>query len=112
MIMADTNLRVYPVDGDGYGEPIEYPAGVGYRTEPIKPGATGDANHDLVVYDKRDLDSDDRPKELGRHRMTEVLVVYPGQPSPVTATSTDTSSPKAKSTKTSTPQDKAGTPAK
>jgi hypothetical protein len=108
--MADTNLRVYPTTVDG--DMIEYPAGVGYRPEPIEPGATGDANHDLVVYDKHDLDSDGRPKELGRHRMDEVLIVYPGQPSPVTFTSANTSSPKSKSTKAGTTQDKAGTPAK
>jgi hypothetical protein len=81
--MADT-LRVYPVQSDGYGKVIEYPQYAGYRFEPHEPGLAGDSNHDLVVYRKPTPGTDEETKELGRHRITDVLIVFPGQPSPVT----------------------------
>jgi hypothetical protein len=81
--MGDQNLRVWPVDGDTYGDVVEYPAGASYRSVPIEPGASGDMNHDLVVTERREPgESVDDPRELGRHRMSEVLIAYPGQPTP------------------------------
>lgn len=78
---GSANLRVYPVTGDGYGKPVEYERYAKYRAEPKRPGATGDANHDLVVYRKDDT-TDGVEVELGRHDMGENLIVYPGQSEP------------------------------
>lgn len=106
--MGDSGLRVWPIDGDSYGEVIEYPRFARYRMEPDAPGATGDAHHDLVVYEK-DEAAEDGERELGRHRMTDVIVAYAGQPTPA-AVSTVTEDPtpaKSGSSKSST---KAGTP--
>lgn len=79
--MGDQNLRVWPVDGDGYGEVIEYPPYAKYRMEPETPGATGDRKTFLVVYE-RDETADDGEHELGRHRSSDVLIAYSGQPTP------------------------------
>jgi hypothetical protein len=116
--MGDQNLRVWPVEGDGYGDVIEYPRYAKYRMEPNYPGAAGDANHDLVVYEK---DEDGEENELGRHHLTEYVVAFAGQPSPIPTaadpelqgsdarnTSVTGSGGKARKTSTS----KAGTPAK
>jgi hypothetical protein len=77
--MADQNLRIYPVQGDGYGDAIEYPAFAKYRMEPDYPGAAGDKNHHIVVYE---LDDKREEVELGRHDLSDHLVVFAGQPSP------------------------------
>lgn len=81
--MGDQNLRVWPVDGDSYGDVIEYPADVRTRLVPVEPGATGPANTDLVVTARSEPGTPvDEQDELGRHRLTDVLIVYPGQPTP------------------------------
>jgi hypothetical protein len=77
--MADQNLRVYPVQGDDYGDAIEYPAFAKYRMEPNYPGAAGDKNYSIVIYE---LDEKREEHELGRHELSENLVVFAGQPSP------------------------------
>ncbi len=76
--MGDHNLRVWPVEGDGYGEVIEYPRYAKYRKEPHYPGATGDANHDLVMYEK----VGGKENELGRHAMGDILIAYAGESTP------------------------------
>lgn len=81
--MGDQNLRVWPVDGDTYGDVIEYPANARTRLVPVEPGATGPANTDLVVTARSEPGTPvDDQDELGRHRLVDVLVVYPGQPTP------------------------------
>lgn len=77
--MADQNLRVWPVEGDTYGEVIEYPHGAKTRFEPHEPGQTGAMNTDLVVYTK---DDEREEHEIGRHTLADVLLVWPGQPTP------------------------------
>lgn len=79
--MGDQNLRVWPVDGDEYGDVVEYPRSAKYRKEPHFPGATGDKQHDLVVF-LRDDSAEDGENVLGRHSLADVLVAYAGQPTP------------------------------
>lgn len=82
--MADQNLRVWPVTDDGYGDVIEYPAYAKYRMEPHYPGAAGNENTDLVVFERTtDPDTSDGEKELGRHCVAEVLIAFSGQPTPL-----------------------------
>ena len=115
--MGDQNLRIWPVDGDGYGDVVEYPADAKYRLVPIEPGATGPANTDLVVTERGEPGTPvDDLTELGRHRLVDVLVVYPGQPTPAAVLSSEherrttvTSSNKSSSSKSSS--SKAGSPA-
>lgn len=78
--MGDSNLRVWPADGDTHGEVTEYPRYAKYRYEPHFPGATGPANTDLVVYERGEDGSED--KELARHKLSDVLMALPGQPTP------------------------------
>lgn len=87
--MGDQNLRVWPVKDDGYGDVIEYPAYAKYRMEPQYPGATGDKNTDLVVYERDDT-ADNGERELGRHQSSEVLIAYSGQPTPTAVYDTET----------------------
>jgi hypothetical protein len=77
--MADQNLRIYPVQGDNYGDAIEYPPYAKYRMEPNYPGAAGDKNYSIVLYE---LDDKREEHELGRHDLSDNLVVFAGQPSP------------------------------
>lgn len=79
--MGDQNLRVWPVEGDSYGEVSEYPRNAKYRMEPHFPGATGAEQTDIVIFE-RDSTATDGENELGRHTLSEVLLVYPGQPTP------------------------------
>jgi hypothetical protein len=79
--MGDQNLRVWPVQGDGYGDVQEFPRYAKYRMEPHYPGAAGDANHDLVVYTVDDT-PERNENELARFQSTEVIVAYAGQPTP------------------------------
>lgn len=79
--MGDQNMRVWPVEGDGYGEVQEFPRYAKYRMEPHYPGAAGDANHDLVIFTVEDTPERDET-ELARFRSTEVVVAYSGQPTP------------------------------
>jgi hypothetical protein len=85
--MGDQIMRVWPIEGDTYGDVQEFPRYAKYRMEPQYPGATGDANHDLVIYTVDD--SVDQPvgqprneTELARFHATEVLVAYAGQSMP------------------------------
>lgn len=87
--MGDQNLRVWPVQGDGYGDPIEYPRYAKYRKEPHYPGAAGDVNHDLVIY-RRGPETKNEEEELGRHKLSEVIVAHAGQPTPVPVASDPT----------------------
>lgn len=80
--MSNDNLRVWPVEGDGYGEMIEYPPFAKYRMEPHYGGATGDANHDLIVFAVSTIDGKREETELGSHPMGECLIAFAGQPSP------------------------------
>lgn len=81
--MGDQNLRVWPIEDDGYGAVVEYPASAKSRLVPIEPGATGPANTDLVVTARGEPGTSvDDLEELGRHRLVDVLVVWPGQPTP------------------------------
>jgi hypothetical protein len=48
--MGDQTLRVWPIEGDTYGDVQEFPRYAKYRMEPQYPSAAGDANHDLVIY--------------------------------------------------------------
>lgn len=73
-------MKVYPVEDDGYGEPIEYPKFARYRMEPHYPGAAGDVNHDLVLYE---LDEKREEKEIGRHKVSDVLIQFSGHPEPL-----------------------------
>jgi hypothetical protein len=119
--MADGNLRVWPIEGDGFGDEIAYPKWTKYRMEPQFPGATGDVNHDLVIYEK---DEDHEEHELARHKLTEVMIAYAGQPTPAAVTayldakeldsgsSTGTRSSSKTETKASSTNEKAGTAAK
>jgi hypothetical protein len=79
--MGDQIMRVWPIDGDTYGDVQEFPRYAKYRMEPHYPGAAGDTNHDLVIYTV-----DDTPErnetELARFHATEVLVAYAGQSMP------------------------------
>jgi hypothetical protein len=79
--MGDQIMRVWPIEGDTYGDVQEFPRYAKYRMEPQYPGAAGDANHDLVIYTV-----DDTPErnetELARFHATEVLVAYAGQSMP------------------------------
>lgn len=79
--MGDQNLRVWPIEGDGYGEVTEYPRNAKYRMEPHFVGATGAKQTDLVVFE-RDDKAENGENELGRHTLSEILLVYPGQPTP------------------------------
>jgi hypothetical protein len=79
--MGDQNLRVWPVEGDSYGDVQEFPRYAKYRMEPHSPGVAGDANHDLVVYTVEDTPERDE-RELARFRSTEVMVAFSGQPTP------------------------------
>lgn len=81
--MADGNLRVWPIEGDGFGDEIAYPKWTKYRMEPQFPGATGDVNHDLVIYEK---DEQHEEHELARHKLTDVMMAYAGQPTPAAVT--------------------------
>ncbi len=81
--MSDNGLTVYPIEGDGYGDPIEYAAGTRYRMEPHYPGAAGDVNHDLVLFTK---DREHEEDEVARHKANEVLVVHAGEPTPPAVT--------------------------
>lgn len=107
--MSDQNLRVYPVEGDEYGEVQEFPRFAKYRMEPHFVGATGDAQTDLVVYEKDDS-AEDGERELGRFTSSEVLILFPGQRTP---TGVDLAEDDNKRTPTATPTHaKAGAPAK
>jgi hypothetical protein len=108
--MGDQNIRVWPVEGDGYGDMIEYPRYAKYRMEPDYPGAAGDKNHELVVYTK----DGDEETELGRHKLTENVVAFSGQPSPIpTAADPALQGDAARNTSApATGRKKAGTPAK
>lgn len=77
--MSGDNIRVWPVEGDKIGDPVEYPPFTKYRYEPHFGGATGDKNHDMVLYK---TDSSGTEHELGRHPMGEILVAFSGQPDP------------------------------
>lgn len=79
--MGDQSLRVWPVKDDTYGDVIEYPRNAKYRMEPHFPGATGAKQTDIVVFERDDA-ADEGENELGRHTLSEVLLAYPGQPTP------------------------------
>jgi hypothetical protein len=78
--MSDQNLRVWPVEGDSYGDAIEYPRYAKYRMEPHYPGATGPRHTDLVVYER---DAQGTEKVLGRHTVADVQIAFAGQGSPI-----------------------------
>jgi hypothetical protein len=106
--MGDQNLRVWPVQGDGYGNVQEFPRYAKYRMEPHYPGAVGDANHDLVVYTV-----DDTPErnedEIARFHATEILVAYAGQRTPGAIQDVELQREQAGRTKTTSTPAKAGT---
>lgn len=79
--MGDQNLRVWEVDGDTYGEEQSFPRHAKYRMEPQYPGASGDKNTDLVIYE-RDEAAENGENELARFTSSEVLVAFAGQPTP------------------------------
>jgi hypothetical protein len=78
--MGDQNLRVWPVEGDGYGDVIEYPRYAKYRMQPHYPGATGPRHTDLVVYEKT---AQQEEKVLGKHTVADVQIAFAGQGSPI-----------------------------
>jgi hypothetical protein len=86
--MGDQNLRVRPWTGDGYGDLITYPKYAKYRMEPNYPGATGDANTTMVVYE-RDETADNGERELGRHELDKSLVAFANQPDPTPPSEVD-----------------------
>lgn len=86
--MSSDNLRVRDWTGDGYGELTTYPKYAKYRMEPNFPGATGDKQHTMVVYE-RDESAENGERELGRHDMGTSLVAFAGQPDPTPSTEVD-----------------------
>lgn len=101
--MGDQNLRVWPVEGDGYGDVQEFPRYAKYRMEPNYPGAAGDANHDLVVY-QRDESTENEENELARFHATDVIVAYAGQPTPGPILDAMNQRPTAGASRTSKPK--------
>lgn len=79
--MGDQNLRVWTVEGDSYGKEQSFPRHAKYRMEPHYPGASGDKNTDIVIYE-RDESEKNGERELARFTSSEVIVAFAGQPTP------------------------------